>query len=210
MVSSVPGWGASHPSRCRLAPGAGEGRIQRRVRHRDGHPVAPDVPPVRQRREAGEHREGKVSATGGSRSAPGHDLLAAERHLGSGVLLIGADRVAFHGPGADQAVQAPQRRVRLRELLVVGYDSPPFCPVPARLQFGSARKAWPGSTPPPAGYGIRVKVMSSTAASWRRRRCAPTWLSCRSDRDAPSASIAPLRSRRRRRAGPPGRRRHHR
>src|SRR6266545_6123260 len=41
-----------------LAPEAGEGRVQPRVPHRDGHPVAPDIPPVRQRcrREAGEHR----------------------------------------------------------------------------------------------------------------------------------------------------------
>ena len=56
-----------------LAPGAGEGRVQLTVRHRDGHAVAPDVPSVRQRRrsESGEHRRRERMSRGRSRSARG-------------------------------------------------------------------------------------------------------------------------------------------
>jgi hypothetical protein len=49
----------------------------------------------------------------------------AEGRLAPGVVVVGAGQVALHGPGADQAVQAPQRGVGLREVWLSGMTVPP-------------------------------------------------------------------------------------
>src|SRR5215218_9065272 len=53
------------------------------------------------------------------------------------VVLVGADQVAFHGPGADQAVQAPQRGIGLREIRVIGHDGCLLCVLFRPFELGS-------------------------------------------------------------------------
>jgi hypothetical protein len=47
----------------------------------------------------------------------------AERRLAPDVLLVGADEVALHAPAADEALEPPQRGIRLRQFWGCGHDS---------------------------------------------------------------------------------------
>src|SRR5215218_141455 len=108
-----------------LTPGAGEGCVERSVRHRDGRGVALNVPLVRQRggREIGVHRRWKGVGLGvvadqlqavdlQPHEVDPHALLEKETarqppecRLAGDVLLVGADQV-------PSMVQVPTRRSR--------------------------------------------------------------------------------------------------
>src|SRR5262249_10330024 len=110
------------------------------------------------RREPGEHRRREgVSLRVIADQLQSVDLLArevdpralleeeaarkpAKRRLARDVLVVGADQAACHGPGADEAVEAPQRGVRLRGSLVAGHDGSLLSVLVRPLQLGS----WPG------------------------------------------------------------------
>src|SRR5688572_5286109 len=76
----------------------------------------------------------------------------AERRLAPDVLLVGADHVAFHAPGADEPVEAPQRGVRLRGTLGLRHDTSssagsldPACDTgPGRVRRQLAKEESPG------------------------------------------------------------------
>src|SRR5262249_41904658 len=65
-----------------------------------------------------------------------------ERRLARDVLVVGADQVTFHGPGADEAVEAPQRGVGLWGSLVAGHD-------------GFLLASWSGRSHSEAGLALR-------------------------------------------------------
>src|SRR5262249_17200873 len=60
----------------------------------------------------------------------------AKRRLARDVLVVGADQVACHGPGADEAVEAPQRGGWLWGSLVAGHDGSLLCVLVRPFRLG--------------------------------------------------------------------------
>src|SRR5215211_6381063 len=225
-----------------LSPGPGEGGVERAVRDGDRHVVAADVPPVRERlgREAGvdRRREG-VSLRVVADQLQGVDQLAgevdphalleeeasrqpAERRLALDVLLVGADQVALHAPAADQPVEPPQRRVRLRRLKGLGHGgssfhwvkcaraSRPGCPW-MRSSSHRPRRSRAASSGSAASSRARASPSRSRRRALRcraRPRTRPrTALPARRESDAAASLRARLRARAATRAPTPARRR---